>query len=106
MQQRDGNKIRILIKKKEAIPEKQDREHHTAKKDVSGSFLSCSMPCRHQTEMAVWIPDEVRKTVVFFTDLEDSRNRFRAEAPKQIPAKHPGINPGKWRRDQKNFDSA
>ena len=47
MQQRDGNKIRILIKKKRSNPGKQDREHHAAKKDVSGSFfvVRCK-PCR------------------------------------------------------------
>ena len=43
MQQRGGNKIRILIKKKRSNPGKQDREHHTAKKDVSGSIFYRSM---------------------------------------------------------------
>ena len=62
MQKRDGNKIRILIKKKRSNPGKQDREHHTAKKDVSGSFLSFDASLAEtKREMAVWIPDEVRE---------------------------------------------
>ena len=59
MQQRDGNKIRILIKKKRSNPGKQDREQ---RRMSLAPFLSFDASLAEtKREMAVWIPDEVRE---------------------------------------------
>ena len=62
MQQRGGNKIRILIKKKEAIPENRTESIIPQRRMSLAPFLSFDASLAEtKREMAVWIPDEVRE---------------------------------------------